>query len=195
MTEKTTYRVIDTHPFTGAVKSRAYDVYTRDEARELFVNEHYPDTEEDTKKAIKAFLRVQYEGGPMNEPKTTRCVQCASEFSEHETENANACPACGDKGVPMSISEDVTVKINWHELRILSIWAENWARKIQKDDPRSAGSLLTIMSIAGRLQNQHPDKAKLTLFSEVRELREHVEKTGIASGIQTNIDNDDDLGV
>ena len=51
-----------------------------------------------------------------------RCVIC-----DHEVDSTcrlRACPKCGTTSIPCDSSLDVTVKINWHELRILAIWAE-----------------------------------------------------------------------
>ena len=125
----------------------------------------------------------------MNNIKTTRCIDCSSEFSDSEIEGAFACPSCGGKNVPMATSDDVTIKINWHELRVLGIFAENWARKINEDDPEGKGRHpMTIMCIAERLQKQYPDKTPLTLFSEIRELRKDYE-------IDTDIDDDSHLGL
>jgi predicted Zn-ribbon and HTH transcriptional regulator len=194
---KTLFRVKDVHPFTGAVTEREYEAASRDEAREKFVNEIYPEAkDEDSFDALKMFLDVKYISGDKDETKVQRCTTCASEFSELEVEGVDCCPACGDKGVPCSISDDVVVKVNWHELRILGIWAEQWAKKIQKDDPaNNTGSLLTVMSIAGRLQNQFPEKPKLTLFSEIRDVKEHFAKKGSSVKVDSNIDNDEELGL
>jgi DNA-directed RNA polymerase subunit RPC12/RpoP len=56
-----------------------------------------------------------------------RCTLCASEFSQDDLDGVNACPVCGHGGLPMPIDADVKVAVNWHELRILGMWAENWA--------------------------------------------------------------------
>lgn len=44
------------------------------------------------------------------------------------------------------------------------------------------------MIIAGRLQKQFPEKTKLTLFSEIRELRQDYD-------ISSNLDDDNKLGL
>lgn len=108
-----------------------------------------------------------------DEAKTVRCVKCRSEFSNAELEEAVAkgsqgCPACGDTGVPMSIEQDMTIKINWHELRILTIWADNYARQ-HKEDP---GMVETVAAIVKPLEMQRPsgDFAPLTIMGELQEL-------------------------
>lgn len=184
--QTTVYSVME-HRMTGCKHLGEYETTSREAAKDAAVKEHYPEEREQRMiDAIKYGFEVKYVSGYKDETKIARCVQCAGEFSEIEMEGATACPGCGTKAIPCTIKEDVTVEINWHELRILTIWAENWARKIQNDDPKNDGSLLTIMSIAGRLQRQHPEKTALTLFSEIRNLRKDY-------NIETDIDNDEHL--
>lgn len=134
------------------------------------------------------------------EIKTTRCTICGSEFSENELIGVACCPKCGTKKLPCSIADDVTIKINWHELRVLVIWAENWARQIDKEQENKQeegwkdpfNHLYSIMTIAERIQKQHPDKeTKLTLFGEIRQLRKDLAKEDIK--IETDIDSDVNL--
>jgi hypothetical protein len=121
--------------------------------------------------------------------KTIRCTICGTEFLDYELpEGTCECPNCGTKSLPCDIKDDVSIKINWHELRILTIWAENWARQIDEKKPADEKRLLSIMTIAQRLEKQFPDKTPLTLFREIRELRKNYD-------IQTNIDNDKLLGL
>lgn len=100
--------------------------------------------------------------------KTIRCTDCAAEFSDEDLDDGVVgCPTCGTKSVPCSISEDVTLKINWHELRILGIWASNYAGDRLKNEP---GSQRTLNSILKRLQAQYPEKMPLTLFGEIQQV-------------------------
>jgi len=183
MSEKTKYKVEDWLSFAD-VPTRSVEVEadSRDEAIIEYIKVYYPDVDLDKKSevgGIKMGLVVSYLSGPKDETKTTRCTNCATEFTDIETEGATACPECGNKGVPMDIKNDVSAKINWHELRILTIWAENWARQCDKDEEKEddgqKGMLYTIMCIAQRLQDQFPNKTALTLFSEVRNLRKNYE--------------------
>jgi len=104
----------------------------------------------------------------MSEEKTIRCTKCYEEFSEEETKNVSCCPKCGCKELPMSISQDVEIKINWHELRLLCIWAENWAEAKCDDDARS-----TFEAIVERLEKYRPEgSAALTIAREVKDLQE-----------------------
>jgi hypothetical protein len=71
----------------------------------------------------------------------------------------------------MSPKQDVEVKVNWHELRILTMWAENWANRIKDDPDTKANPVRTIFAIAKRLQDQHPLLPPLTLSGELEELK------------------------
>ena len=73
-------------------------------------------------------------------------------------------------------------------MRVLTIWAENWAKHIDKTDPKEQKLLLCVMTIAQRLQRQFPDKTPLTLFGEIRELRK-------IYNVETSIDDDKQLGL
>lgn len=101
----------------------------------------------------------------MSGPIAARCVTCNAEFTEEQIEGAEACPTCGAKGIPVDPANDVTIKINWHELRILTVWADNWAQeRCDEDGQRSLAAILR------RLQAQHPDRTALTLAGEIQEM-------------------------
>lgn len=108
------------------------------------------------------------------ETKIARCTTCRSEFSESELAGVSACPRCGTKGVPMSIAQDVTVRINWHELRILTIWASNWAARCAESDRPGYDSPAAVGSIIRALEKQKPDESypPLTLLGEVQKIAE-----------------------
>lgn len=108
--------------------------------------------------------------------KTIRCTRCAAEFTEAEIQGYSGCPKCGTKSVPMSIPDDVTIKVNLHELRILGIWAENYAvatDNAQLDNPNHEPLKETVNAICDRLQAQLKALGKerpLTLSREFGEL-------------------------
>lgn len=100
--------------------------------------------------------------------KTMRCVDCYEEFSEEDVGDSEACPACGTCTLPMSIDEDILLPINWHELRVLTIWASNYAEKL----PDS--SRISLHKTLKRLDKYRPPGgAALTLVGEIKELQEH----------------------
>jgi hypothetical protein len=100
--------------------------------------------------------------------KTIRCTRCAAEFTEEDLKDASDCPKCGEQGCPCIISDDVAIKINWHELRILGIWATNWANKQGFD----IGAKKTLAAILSRIEKQYPRKEPLTLAGEIKRLQE-----------------------
>ncbi len=125
------------------------------------------------------------------------CLKCQNEIDPHDHRlkdnlhpNFGGCPHCGSPGVPADMSKKLTVAITWHELRILTIWAERWASQAEPDSP---GSQAIIYGIADRIQMQHMDqKVGLTFASELAELREFLGKTGGKLLHQTVIREDDD---
>ena len=96
-----------------------------------------------------------------------RCTDCEGEFTEEQIAGASSCPGCGSVCIPCDPANDVQVTINWHELRILGVWAENWALKHRDSDPRMCA---TIKTIARRLERQHPKRTPLTLTGEIAEI-------------------------
>lgn len=111
------------------------------------------------------------------------CVDCGARFTQEEIEGWG-CPKCGSQGVPCGVEKDTTVEINWHELRILVIWAENYAQQChrQKVDSSSEGMPVTVQAIARRLQAQHPTFGHLTLSGEIAALPSDLAKAGINVG-------------
>ena len=118
--------------------------------------------------------------------KVARCLICNEEFGEEDIKNASCCPKCENKGVPANPKDDVTIKVNWHELRLLCIWAENWAHKCDKDDNEKMKCVLTINCIARRIQKQHQDKTPLTLSGEIEDLKKSY------NGVETTFDTKQD---
>lgn len=122
-----------------------------------------------------------------------RCIICGKEFKDEKIpENSECCPNCGTETIPCDINDDINIKINWHELRILTIWAENWARHLDQNKSQDdEKNLLTILTIAQRLQKQFPKKLPLTLFGEIKELRNALGDESIV----TDLDDDNLLGL
>ena len=118
----------------------------------------------------------------MDDPKTTRCTVCASEYTDAEIATATACPNCGSKGLPCDIAQDIEIKTNWHELRILGIWASNWAHE-KLGGEKDRDSVKALNAIIKRLEAQRKEGwPALTLFGEVQELPAALEKLGIECG-------------
>lgn len=120
--------------------------------------------------------RMERDMDPTSDVKTARCTRCRAEFSEREImqNTTGGCPKCGTHGVPMAVSQDTEVKINWHELRILIIWAENWERHVhakqwQSEDGLGVGVVASIARELSRFRKE--GWPALTLFGEIEELK------------------------
>lgn len=105
-----------------------------------------------------------------------RCVECRKEYSLAfiEETQATKCPGCGTKSLPMSAKQDIQVKINWHELRILCIWAKNWqdytVNKPNENEPDKT-STQVVDIITKELEKQRPEgAAPLSILGELQEV-------------------------
>jgi hypothetical protein len=110
------------------------------------------------------------------------CVACSNVIEyEGESTGLNACPKCGDKGIPFDPGDNVSVSINAHELRILTMWAERFVQTI-KDEHVQGTMGKALKGIGKRLREQAPLK-NVTLFlaEELEALR------GVFGDIQTDI--------
>lgn len=104
--------------------------------------------------------------------KRTRCHVCERVFTEDdlfraEQENGKpvaGCPSCGDAGVPHNPDDDTTITINPQDLRILTMWASNWAQQHRL--------LHAITPVLRRLRRQLPPHVSLTFADEVQGLRD-----------------------
>ena len=92
------------------------------------------------------------------------CTLCGHEIASFD--GLRACPACGSTAVPCSWADQVDISVNWHELRILVMWAEMWART----GGMEVGHRRLVGRIARTLRAQHPDRSPLTLAGEVGDL-------------------------
>lgn len=96
---------------------------------------------------------------------TTRggfCTDCGHRVESFD--GLNGCPKCGTRSIPCADEDQVTLSINWHELHILVLWAENW----QRAHPDHCGRV--VYAIAKRIAAQHPTRGALTLAEELGEL-------------------------
>lgn len=109
----------------------------------------------------------------MSAAKTIRCTECRHEFADEEATGAS-CPNCGTEGVPMAIADDVTIRINWHELRILCMWASNFASTFTGPAARAQKALASIIRC---IKSQHPEMPGLTLADDLQEVADHFNST------------------
>ena len=103
----------------------------------------------------------------MNEGFCTHCNHQIESF-----EGLTCCPNCGTKGKPCSYSEQLNVSININEVRLLCIWAENWASRFTGKD---AEHKEVVYAIANRIKKQLPEslaKVPLTMRDEFSDLKQ-----------------------
>lgn len=93
------------------------------------------------------------------------CVECRSTFSDEEIEGHTSCPHCGSTGIPADLNDMVEIKITAHELRILTIWASNYAYSIKRSSP---SAVEVVEGICKGLKGQTPN-THLSLLSELQE--------------------------
>jgi hypothetical protein len=69
------------------------------------------------------------------------CMACGNVAATDES--LNACPSCGDSEHPAAnLADTVTITMTKHELRILTFWAENWARQCGESAMKPMGVIL-----------------------------------------------------
>lgn len=95
------------------------------------------------------------------------CIECGCEVKSFE--GLKRCPTCESTAIPCPENMQVQISINWHELHVLFVWAENYARKIDKQN--------TIYLIAKRVQDQAWQNGwpPLTLAAELGEIAKEFE--------------------
>ena len=106
---------------------------------------------------------------PNKPEKTAMCIICRAEFTDEEIKNANACPKCGDKGIPADPREKSTITLTHHEWRILVFWASNWAEHCKKSDSAGHDSPGVTNSILREMRRQQPKLPPLTLHDDIQE--------------------------
>jgi len=101
------------------------------------------------------------------------CTDCGVKIDSFE--NLNNCPLCGTDSIPCADENQVNISINWHELHILVVWAEQFAK--------NSAMKTTVWSIAHRIEKQHPEKHLITLAGEMSQLKRefpNAEISGVA---------------
>lgn len=94
------------------------------------------------------------------------CLACGGEADTLTAGPLDACPNCGDKGVPADLEDVTSITLTTHELRILTIWASNWANAIASQHPNTPRVLQTILDRIGMQTS-----AALTLRQEIADIR------------------------
>lgn len=99
-----------------------------------------------------------------------RCIVC--DWTGVPPEGAKGCPQCGDTGIPSDPAKDINIVINTHELRVLSLWAERWAKHIEGEAPQASKQVRGIMHRLMRENAKALDGVALSIWDEINALRE-----------------------
>lgn len=95
------------------------------------------------------------------------CLDCREATVWNEGDSGlSGCPACGATGVPADLDDTVTVTLTTHELRVLTIWASNWAEHISTSCPQAPAQIRGILDEIGK-----STAAALSLSQEIADLR------------------------
>jgi len=95
-----------------------------------------------------------------------RCLRCGSPTANPD----GPCGVCKTQVRALDPIDDVTIRINWHELRLLTMWAERWASHqteagASRAEPNDMlGSLYAVLD---RIHAQHLAMPPLTLEGEL----------------------------
>lgn len=90
------------------------------------------------------------------------CLECGAEVATKPDEELDRCPACGDSAhIPADLDDIVHLNITRHELRVLTMWADNWGR-LQNQQK-------AVKTIIDRIGMQ--TDAALTLSQELADVR------------------------
>jgi hypothetical protein len=108
------------------------------------------------------------------------CTLCSHRIKSFE--KLTKCPNCGTTGVPCDDANTLdNLTINTHELRLLCIWAENYAHSItgkeginDRDKEVSKTAPDVVYAIARRLKANNPRLASevLTMADEFRAIKQ-----------------------
>lgn len=95
------------------------------------------------------------------------CLDCRGETEWNEADpDLSGCPHCASTAVPADLDDTVTPTITVHELRVLTIWASNWAQHIAEKCPNAPKQIRGILDELGK-----STAAALSLSQELADLR------------------------
>lgn len=99
------------------------------------------------------------------------CLLCRTVTALDDGDTVEACPGCGNRYNPADADDTVTVTLTALELRILTIWASNYAEAI-KDRPGCEDSPTVVYGILDHI-GTYTD-LPLSMRQEFADLRAHV---------------------
>lgn len=113
------------------------------------------------------------------------CLHCRQIILIHPETALTACPNCGSRSIPADTADTTTLTITTHELRILTIWASNWATHI-KDTPGCDDSPKVISGILDEIGKA--TAVPLSLGQEIADLRAEFGEVRVVRGDGSEVD-------
>jgi hypothetical protein len=102
--------------------------------------------------------------------RVVRCPACMEQFAESYILDLDACPFCASKAMIQYPENDVTLNINWDDLRLLANCAQSYCDDQISDEPEIHEEIELILSKLRSLQP--PGGDPLTLKDMLAQLRE-----------------------
>ncbi len=96
------------------------------------------------------------------------CLHCRELADVDPDAVQRGCPSCGNTGTPADLDDTVTLTITTHELRVLTIWASNYAESI-KEQPGCEDSPKVVHGILDGIGQY--TAAPLSLRQEISDVR------------------------
>ena len=92
----------------------------------------------------------------------TRCPVCLAEFNREAVRVAGYkdCPHCHTVIPPMQIRDDGYVKMNWQDIRVLAIYAQRWAIRLDTTKKGNMHAMQALSNILGHLERYRPKDGK-----------------------------------
>lgn len=96
-----------------------------------------------------------------------RCPVCLSEWNlaDVTAQGHKNCPQCHTPIMPMKISEDGYVKLNWQDVRVLAQYARRWTVFFDRKNKSDVDAIIALNHIVAKLQMCMPKDA-LPLFPQ-----------------------------
>jgi hypothetical protein len=117
-----------------------------------------------------------------DQPDDVRCCVCLSEYALVELQKAKLkeCPICKTKVPYMKIKQDILVKLNWQDIRMLAIYSQRWAAGFDQEGDKHA--IYALSNILAKLAGYKPEGG--TTFENdpyAENLKEHSKPVGVKS--------------
>ena len=87
-----------------------------------------------------------------------RCTLCSKEWNDVSAHAAglHGCPYCKTMVQAQKISEDGYIKVNWQDLRMLSIFATRWSKLFDMRFQVNIDALAALQNIISKLEKYQP---------------------------------------